>query len=75
MNEPSNSSNFIKCSDFIKNCDSCNSHQCKKFINNYIFINGNFKECILKDSIELGFYYTNDNISYFSCKDKKYQNK
>ena len=74
VNEPSNSSNFIKCSDFIKNCDSCNSHQCTKCINNYIFINDNFKECVLKDSIDLEFYYTNDNISYFSCRDNKYQN-
>ena len=72
--ERNHNSNQIKCSDFIKNCASCNSQQCTKCINNYIFINGNFKECILKDSIELGFYYTNDNISYFSCKDKKYQN-
>ena len=74
VNEPSNSSNFIKCSDFIKNCDSCNRHQCTKCANNYIFINDNFKECVLKDSIELEFYYTNDNISYFSCRDNRYQN-
>ena len=73
-NEPNNISNFIKCSDFIKNCDSCNSQQCTKCINNYIFINDNFKECVLKDSIELEFYYTDDNISYFSCMNNRYQN-
>ena len=42
--------------------------------NSYIFINGNFTECISKDSIELEFYYINDNIIYFSWRDIKYKN-
>ena len=36
--------------------------------------NNNFTECILKDSINLEFYYTDDNITYFSCKDIRFQN-
>ena len=59
----------------IENCDKCNnSLQCTLCINNYIFINNNFSECILNNSIDLDFYYTNDNITYFSCKDIRYQN-
>ena len=72
--DPNDNSNYIKCSEFINNCDSCNSQQCTLCINNYIFINGNFSECISKDSIELGFYYTDDNITYYSCRDIRYQN-
>ena len=34
----------------------------------------NFTECISKDSIELEFYYLNDNIIYFSWRDIKYKN-
>ena len=40
-----------------------------------IFINDNFSECILKDSIDIDFYYTNDNINYYPCNDKKYKDK
>ena len=72
--DPNDNSNYIKCSNFINNCDTCNSQQCTLCINNYIFINNNFTECILKDSIQLEYYYTNDNITYFSCKDIRYKN-
>ena len=71
--DPNDNSNYIKCSEFITNCDTCNNEKCILCNNGYIFINDNFSECIFKDSIEIDFYFTNDNITYYSCKDDKYK--
>ena len=71
--DPNDNSNYIKCSVFINNCDSCNSEQCNLCNDNYIFVNDNFNECVLKDSIEINFYFTYDNITYYSCKDNRYK--
>ena len=71
--DPNNENNYIKCSDFINNCDTCNSENCTLCNENYIFINDVFSECVLKSSIDLSFYFTNDGITYYSCKDTKYQ--
>ena len=73
--DPTDNSNYIKCTNFIRNCDLCNNEKCILCNKNYIFINDNFSECILKDSIDIDFYYTNDNINYYSCKDNKYKDK
>ena len=66
-------SSYIKCSNFINNCFQCNSSQCYLCENGYIFINDNFTNCILKSSLNLTLYYTNDNITYYSCEDERYK--
>jgi len=66
-------SNYIKCSSFIENCSVCNSTQCYLCNEGYIFINDNFSECILKESINLDFYFSNDNLTYYSCNSDKFK--
>ena len=39
-----------------------------------IFINEDYSNCILKSSINLDYYITNDNKTYLSCKEEKYKN-
>ena len=71
--DPEDISNYIKCSDIYNNCSSCNSSICLKCNEGYIFINDNFKECLLNSSIDLSYYYTNDGETYYSCKNEKYK--
>ena len=66
-------SNYIKCSNFINNCDLCNVSQCQKCNDGYIFIDENFLECISKESINLDLYFSYDNITYYSCSNEKYK--
>ena len=67
-------SNNSKCSDFINNCKLCNNNHCILCKDEFIFINDNFLKCVPKESINLDFYITNDNITYYSCKKNKYKN-
>ena len=68
-------SNYIKCSDFINNCSKCNNSQCSLCETGFIFIDDNFTKCISIDSINLDIYFTNDNITYYSCINEKYKNE
>ena len=68
-------SNYIKCENKFSNCDSCNTERCLTCKDEYIFINDDFLKCILKSSINLEFYFTHDNITYYSCKEEIYQSK
>ena len=72
--DPNDNSNYIKCSNLVKNCLKCNNTQCLLCENDYIFINDNYTSCILKSSINLSLYFTEDNITYFYCLDDKYKN-
>ena len=71
--DPLDKTNKIKCSLKFNNCSSCNSSQCLLCEDSYIFINNNFNKCLLKSSINLSNYFTEDNITYFSCEDGKYK--
>jgi len=71
--DPDDESNYIKCSNLIDNCNLCNNTQCLKCDEEYIFIDDNFNNCILKSSINLSLYYTNDEIIYYSCTNEKYK--
>ena len=72
--DPSDDNNYIKCSNLFNNCYSCNLSQCLSCKEGSIFINDNFSNCISKLSINLDEYYTEDNITYYSCKNEKYKN-
>ena len=63
-----------KCSDFINNCKLCNINYCILCKEGFVFIDDNFLKCIPKESINLDYYITNDNITYYSCKNNKYKN-
>ena len=71
--DPKDKTNYLKCTNLVKNCLKCNSSQCLLCEKEYIFINDNFAKCHLKSSIHLDDYYTNDNITYYHCKDKRYK--
>ena len=75
IQDPLDQSNFIKCENKYKNCEACNNSQCLSCKNGYIFINEEYSECILKSSIDINFYFTNDNITYYSCKEEKYHDR
>ena len=67
-------SKSIKCSDLYENCRKCNITHWNLCNTGFTFTNGNFLKCIPKDSINLDFYITNDNQSYYSCQNDKYKN-
>ena len=71
--DPNDKSNYIKCSDFVNNCSSCNSSICLICDEGFIFISDNFTKCLLKSSIDLSYYYSNDGKTYYSCEDEKYK--
>ena len=71
--DPLDKTNYIKCSQKVNNCSICNSSQCLLCEDGYIFTNNNFNKCLLKSSINLSNYFTEDNITYFSCEDGKYK--
>ena len=74
IQDPSDNSNFIKCDKKYENCDTCNDDQCFKCMNEFVFINENYSNCVLKSSLDLDYYFTNDNINFYSCKEDKYKN-
>ena len=72
--DPNDESNYIKCSNLVNNCSICNSTQCLLCDNNFVFINDDFSKCLPKSSINLSLYFSDDNITYYSCEDDKYKN-
>ena len=72
--DPSDLSNYIKCDNFINNCNLCNSSQCFLCNDEYVFINDNFTKCVLKSSLDLNIFFTDDNKMFYSCQEEKYKN-
>ena len=59
---------------YMKNCYFCeSSSKCILCDENFIFINDDFKNCINKSEIPIDFYYTDNNITYYSCDVQKYK--
>jgi len=70
----SNDNQYLKCSNAITNCLSCESQEkCNLCESGYIFLDNNFKKCYNKSEINLTKYYTEDNITYNSCENKKFR--
>ena len=67
-------SNYIKCDTVFKNCDSCNNKKCLSCKTGFIFINGDYLNCIIKSSLDFEYYYTNDSLMFYSCKDDNHKN-
>ena len=64
----------MKCSYYINNCNLCeSSSKCILCDENFIFINDDFKTCINKSEIPIDSYYTDNNITYYSCELKQYK--
>ena len=74
IQDPFDISNYIRCENRFNNCISCNNSMCFECTKEYIFINEDYSNCILKSSINLDYYITNDNKTYLSCKEEKYKN-
>jgi hypothetical protein len=68
-------SNYIKCENKYSNCDSCNDIRCLSCKNEFIFINEIYSQCTKKSLLNLDLYFTNDEITYFSCLEEKYKNR
>ena len=60
---------YYTCSKLFINCETCeNLEYCSTCKENYAFLDENYTECILKDDLTKGHFYTNDNgINYYSC--------
>ena len=71
--DPNDDNNLLICSSYIDDCYSCQYPSgCKLCISGYILLNDNFRKCYDKSKISLSNYYTNDEIIYYSCNDKRY---
>ena len=74
IQDPLDISNYIKCEKKFDNCDTCNNNHCISCIKDFVFINDDFLKCVLKSSLNLNYYFSYDNITYYSCKEAKYKN-
>ena len=72
--DPNDGNIYLKCSNLVNNCYTCSSSQCLVCKDGFIFLNDNFSACISLLSIDLNEYVTENNITYYSCKDDKYKN-
>ena len=71
--DPKDDNNLIICSSYIDDCYSCQyPSKCNLCKSGYILLNDNFRKCYDKSKISLSNYYTNDEIIYYSCNDKRY---
>ena len=73
--DPNDDNNYIKCSNYVNNCYSCNYPEgCVSCKEGFIMLNENKKSCHEKSKTDLTGYFTNDEMTYYSCKDVKYKN-
>ena len=72
--DPNNDNNYIKCSNYVNNCYSCQYPTgCNICNSGYIMLNENKKFCNEKEKINLTEYFSDDNMNYYSCKETKYK--
>ena len=70
--EPIDDNMYLKCSSYIKNCISCTYNGCTICEDGYIFLNDDFKNCIKKSNTSLDKFFTENNKTYYSCEDYRY---
>ena len=71
---PNDTNMYLKCSSLINNCISCNYEDgCKLCKNEFILLNDDTRNCIEKSKTSLDYFFTEDNHTYYSCKDSKYK--
>ena len=72
---PKDNNMYIKCSLYFQNCYSCQyPNKCNLCNDGYIMLNNDVKNCKNKSKVNLGHYFTEDNMTYYSCDDYKYKN-
>ena len=70
----SNDNQYLKCSNPITNCFSCDSQEkCNLCESGFALLNNNFKKCYNKSTINLSKFFTEDNILYYSCENEKFR--
>ena len=70
----SNDNQYLKCSNAITNCFSCDSKEkCNLCESGFVLLDNNFKKCYNKSAIDISKYFTEDNITYYSCKNEKFR--
>ena len=63
-----NSTHYKKCSDNIENCKNCTSgDKCIQCLQNYYFLNDNYKKCVDIRTIDNDEYYKVDPYNYHQC--------
>ena len=72
--DPNDNNNYIQCSNYIQNCNKCDSNGCKTCENGFILLNDNRKTCYEKSKVNLTLYYTENNEIYYSCSETKNKN-
>ena len=72
---PSDENNYIKCSNAIQNCETCDSKEkCNSCVKGYIFLDDDFSKCHNKKNTDLSKYFTENNMNYYSCEVIKNRN-
>ena len=57
------------------NCFTCNDTLCLSCQEESVFINDNYSKCELISLLDMNDYFTNDNITYYYCKDDRYKDR
>jgi len=70
----SNDNQYLKCSNAISNCFSCDSHEkCNLCESGFVFLDNNFKKCYNKLTLNMSKYFTEDYVTYKSCENEKFR--
>ena len=73
--DPNDDNNYIKCSNYFTNCNTCEYPEgCINCMEGFIMLNENKRYCHEKSKTDLTGFFTNDEMTYYSCKDEKYKN-
>ena len=73
--DPKDDNNYIKCSNYVKDCYSCEFPKGCNFCNKgFIMLNEDRQFCHEKEKTDLTGFFTNDNITYYSCRETRYKN-
>ena len=73
--DPKDDNNYIKCSNYVKDCYSCEYPKGCNFCNEgFIMLNEDRQFCHEKEKTDLTGFFTNDNITYYSCRETRYKN-
>ena len=71
IQDPSDPSNFIKCENKYKNCDTCNNNLCLSCKSDSTFINKNKMNCVKKSDLNNTYIQDpSDPTNYIKCEDK-----
>ena len=71
VQDPSDQSNYIKCENKYKNCNTCDNNKCLTCKNDFVFIDGNKLNCVkISDLYDKYIPDSSDPSNYIKCENK-----